>query len=233
MVSRHAGNVSKMVDVLVVAAHPDDEILGAGGAMAYHSAQGQSVGVVFMSAGVGARGETAAAEVNARLDSARKAVQAVNGSIIKLFDFPDNQFDSVPLLKVVQFIEEVVRAERPQIIYTHSHYDLNIDHQITARATLTACRPLASSCVRKLLAFEIPSSTEWRFGQNRFQPNHFIDISKYWDKKMAAINAYEQEMRPMPHPRSQENIEALATHRGAGCGVLMAEAFELIFELVR
>ena len=136
MVSLQAGNVFRMVDVLVIAAHPDDEILGAGGTMAHHGAQGQSVGVLFMSAGVGARGLLTAAEVDARLNSAQNAVKALNSSIVKVLEFPDNQIDAVPLLTVVQAIEEVVRAEAPQIIYTHSEHDLNVDHQLTARQHL-------------------------------------------------------------------------------------------------
>ena len=141
-------------------------------------------------------------------------------------NFPDNQLDDLPLLQVVQSLENLIDEIQPEIIYTHSPDDLNIDHQITFKATLTACRPIPKTSVLTMYAFEVLSSSEWNFGHNHtFMPNHFVDITEFFEKKVEAIQCYEEELRPQPHARCIENVRSLAGFRGMSIGVQYAEAF--------
>jgi len=147
-----------------------------------------------------------------------------------LYDLPDNRFDTVPLLDVIKIVEELIERLRPRVIYTHHSGDLNIDHVVVHRAVLTATRPVASCPVREIYAFEVPSSTEWAFGQFQpaFRPNVFVDISATLETKVQAIALYESETRPFPHPRSPEVLRAIVRRWGSVVGLEAAEAFELL-----
>jgi LmbE family N-acetylglucosaminyl deacetylase len=138
--------------------------------------------------------------------------------------------DAVPLLDVAKVVEQAVRRIRPQIIYTHHEGDLNVDHGVTARAVLTACRPLAASPVEAIYGFEILSSTEWAgpAAAHAFLPAHFVNIEREFRTKIKALAAYRREMRDFPHPRSAQAVEALAVWRGAQAGVKKAEAFSVV-----
>lgn len=215
--------------ILIVAAHADDEVLGCGGTIARHVAEGDAVHVIFMTDGVGSRGNEQSAELIYRNQARDEALKILGVSERHAFDFPDNRMDSVPLLDVVQAIEPIVRKIQPERVYTHHHGDLNVDHCITHQAVLIACRPLPGNRVREILAFEVMSSTEWASpGLAPFIPNAFVDISAYLSKKLEALAAYELEMRPVPHSRSFEHIEVLARHRGNSLGVEAAEGFEVV-----
>lgn len=217
--------------VLVVAAHPDDEALGCGGTLARHAMAGDDVDILFLADGVGSRGSREALE--ARRQAARSAATILGVRPPRFDDLPDNCMDTVPLLDIVQRVETVVRAVEPEHIYTHHVGDLNIDHRLTAQAVLTACRPMAGSPVRSIHAFEVPSSTEWAAptGATAFLPQRFVDIGAVLERKIAALAAYEIEMRAFPHPRSVEAITALARWRGAAAGLSAAEAFMVIREI--
>ena len=206
-----------MGQVLVVAAHPDDEVLGCGGTIRRHVMQGDQVKILFMGTGVSARGKTSSKDVNARKEMAVKAADLLGAEEPVFFDFPDNQMDSVPLLNVVGGIESVMDQYPADIVYTHSALDLNVDHRTTHQAVMTACRPMPGCPVRSVLCFEIVSSTEWMFSgnQRQFRPAHFIEITKTIEDKIAALNIYGLEMRDPPHARSIDNILALAINRGA------------------
>ncbi len=217
--------------VLVVAAHPDDEVLGCGGTLAKLAAAGASVHVAFLADGVTSRpGEPAAgAGMAARRGAARKACAILGAQGVSFGDLPDNRLDTVPLLDVTQAVEALVRAHAPDTVFTHHAGDVNIDHQVIHRAVLTACRPQQGHPVRTLLAFEVPSSTEWQLPGTAppFVPNWFSDISGTLAKKLEALDAYAAELRAWPHPRSREGVENLARWRGATVGVPAAEAFLL------
>jgi LmbE family N-acetylglucosaminyl deacetylase len=145
----------------------------------------------------------------------------------------DNRLDSVDLLDIVKLVEDHVSACRPDIVYTHHGGDLNIDHRRVHEAVLTACRPLPGMGSRAVYAFETPSSTEWADETLPvFRPTRFVDISDTLDTKLAALDAYESEMRAFPHPRSIESVTALARWRGACAGVAAAEAFVVVHEVV-
>ncbi len=223
--------------VLVVAAHPDDEVIGCGGTTARHAATDDSVHILILADGVTARAgeESSAAQVEARAEAARAAARVLGAEPPRFAGFPDNRLDSVPLLDVVKTVEAVVGEVRPSIVYTHHGGDLNVDHRIVHQAVVTACRPLPETPVRSLYAFETVSSTEWApetLGQS-FRPTRFVDIATHLDRKLQALESYTSEMRSFPHPRSRENVVALARHRGACAGIAAAEAFMVIREIVR
>jgi LmbE family N-acetylglucosaminyl deacetylase len=217
-----------MKTILVIAAHPDDEALGAGGTLARHSEEGDSVHITFLADGEGARGNKD--NLAQRRDAAEKAGKAMGAKAVGCYDFPDNRMDTLSLLDVTQQVEKIIADINPDIIYTHHAGDLNIDHRLTHQAVLTACRPGSGDKLEAVYAFEVLSSTEWSGPAKdaAFCPNHFVDISKTFDKKQKALSCYSEEMRKFPHPRSPEAVEALAIYRGAQSGFQKAEAFEVI-----
>ena len=214
--------------VLCVAAHPDDEILGAGATLAKHVMAGDEVQIVLLGSGATARPDAEASDVIALRQAARAAAGVIGANVI-VGNLPDNRFDSVDMLDVVRTIEMNVQEFEPEVVYTHAATDLNIDHRVTHEAVLTACRPLPGSSVRKVLAFEVPSSTGWGFG---FQPCVFVDVTREpFARKVKALECYALEMRPYPHPRSVMGVEVIARTRGMQAGVDEAEAFVLVREV--
>lgn len=222
--------------VLVVAAHPDDEVLGCGGTLASLAASGDrnEIYVGILGEGISSRYASREQAPRAALlwlkAQARAANTAWQARTVEFGGLPDNRFDDVPLLEIVKRVERWIEAWRPEVIYTHHPGDLNIDHSLTFRAVLTATRPMAGAPVKDLYAFEVPSSTEWAFRriEPSFRPNVFVDISKTIDVKVEALQRYEEEVRVFPHPRSPEALRALARRWGSAVGVPYAEAFELI-----
>ncbi len=220
--------------VLVIAAHPDDEVLGCGGAIAKHVREGDIVNVVILAEGLTSREqkrnrELLKMELNELAASARKANEILGVSSLTIGSFPDNRMDGIERLDVIKEIEKYISQFMPDIIYTHYGGDVNIDHRVIYDAVVTACRPVPQYCVKQLLFFETPSSTEWQIPNpsSHFGPNWFVDISGVIDLKKEALSAYASEMRDWPHPRSIRAIEYLAFWRGACIGVEAAEAFVL------
>jgi len=212
--------------VLVVAAHADDEALGCGGTIAWHVSEGDSVHLVVMADGVNSRSSATVADAEQRNHALYKAQKILGISSIECFGFLDNKMDSIPLLDIVKPLEAAICNIQPSVIYTHHHGDLNVDHQVTHKAVMTACRPIPRSSVKEIYGFEVLSSTEWATPQQYpFIPNLFIDISVELMTKMNAIDAYDKEMRSVPHSRSRTHVELLAKHRGYCVGVDAAEAF--------
>lgn len=220
--------------VLVVAAHPDDEALGCGGTLARLSDEGHAVHVVFMTDGVAARSSGSPVESKQRRAMARRASKFLGIQSIHFEDFPDNRMDSIDLLEVVKVVEDQLMAIQPQLVITHHHGDLNVDHRLVHQAVMTACRPPTASSVRRIWCFEVPSSTEWQVpvSARAFLPNLFFDISEVFSRKIEALGAYAEEMRPWPHSRAPEAVEHLARWRGASVGVDAAEAFMVARELI-
>jgi LmbE family N-acetylglucosaminyl deacetylase len=220
--------------VLAIAAHPDDEVLGCGGTLARHARQGDEVTIAILGEGLTSRfaqrNEADEEGPRALQDTCRKAGKLLGAGKLWFGTFPDNRFDTVPLLDVVKFVEGVLGEAGPAVVYTHHGGDLNVDHAVTARAVLTATRPVAPSPVRELLTFEIPSSTEWAFHSlsPEFRPNVFIDIGETLERKIAAMQLYTTETRPFPHPRSEDGLRAAAQRWGTFAGVPAAEAFQLV-----
>ncbi|WP_061205824.1 PIG-L deacetylase family protein [Leptospira santarosai] len=220
-------------NILVVAAHPDDEILGCGATMARLSQEGCEIHILILAEGITSRQNTR--DRNSNLNElselaqiAHTAGKTVGAKSVELFDFPDNRMDSIDRLDIIKVIERKVQEIQPEIIFTHFKYDLNIDHRITSDAVITACRPYPGQVVKELYFFEVPSSTEWQVGNQSeaFHPNYFVPINEtQMKKKIDALNIYQSEMREFPHARSIEAVNALAKWRGASIGVSMAESF--------
>lgn len=216
--------------VLIVAAHPDDEVLGCGGTISRLTSEGAEVHVAILGEGGTNRPGDKSAYVEQLRDQGRQAISILGATRIEFYSFPDNRFDSVPLLDVVQVVEGIVDDIRPDMILTHFLGDLNIDHNVTARAVLTATRPTGECPVADIYSFEVPSSTEWSFARlgGAFKPTVFIDVAATLERKIRAMAAYESESRLFPHPRSPEALRMLAGTRGACVGLEAAEAFELV-----
>lgn len=197
--------------------------------MARHSDQGDDVAVLFMTNGVGARGEGENDSQNPdiRNTALARALDIVGARLVDHLSWPDNEMDTVSLLKIAQSIEIHLSALSPDIIYTHHGGDLNLDHRLTMQATLTAARPQPGSSVRSIYSFEVASSTAWQGSSlhSPFTPNHYVNIEGQLERKLSALKAYHEEMRPFPHARSNEALEHLAHWRGSQVGMPAAEAF--------
>jgi N-acetylglucosamine malate deacetylase 1 len=226
------------MNILVVASHPDDEVLGCGASIAKWTEAGNEVHVLILAEGATSR--DAVRNPANRIDELSALAKATHASgdilgitSVRLLNFPDNRLDSVDLLDVIKAVEEQIERINPETVCTHHSGDLNIDHRITHQAVVTACRPQPRQVVRRLLAFEVPSNTEWQPPSSAlaFQPNWFEDVSGTINRKLQALEVYFAEMRPWPHSRSLQAVEHLARWRGASVGCESAEAFELIREV--
>lgn len=213
--------------VLVIAPHGLDEALGCGGTMARHADEGDSVHVLILF-GDGT-GRDAARRVNAQ-----KSAQILGAKPPRFAGFPENRSDTVPLLELVAAIEKCVAELKPEIVYVSHGGNLNIDHQTSFRATVTALRPVPGSSVRAIYAYEILSSTDWApagFG-SAFQPNRFVEITRQLERKLKALETYGDEMRPRPHARSVEAARLLSALRGGTAGLASGEALCVVRETV-
>jgi LmbE family N-acetylglucosaminyl deacetylase len=222
------------MNVLVVAAHPDDELLGCGGTAARLAGDGHSVYLSILGEGMTSRhthrAEADPGAIKSLHGSSQRVADLLGAKELSLHGLPDNRFDSVPLLDVVKMVEQIIERWRPEAVYTHHGGDLNVDHRILSQAVLTATRPGQRNSVRDVYMFEIPSSTEWAFQQlsPAFRPNVFVDISATLDTKLKGMREYESEVRAFPHPRSSEALRAIAQRWGSVAGCKAAEAFELV-----
>lgn len=221
-------------NIMVIAAHPDDEVLGCGATIAKHTKAGDKVKVIILAEGLTSRSKHRnpkenACELSQLVKSARKANDILGVSSIEFCDFPDNRMDSVDLLDIIKVVEGYIQQFKPEIIYTHHTGDLNIDHRIVQQAVVTACRPTSFCTVKTILFFEVPSSTEWQVATSfpYFKPNWFVNVSDTLSLKLKAMEEYHSEAREWPHPRSVLALQHLARWRGASIGVDAAEAFLL------
>jgi LmbE family N-acetylglucosaminyl deacetylase len=222
------------VKVLVIAAHPDDEVLGCGATAARLAQEHHEVHFAILGEGITSRHAHRSDADASQLASLHKQAQAAAAKLgvksLVLHQLPDNRLDTVPLLEVVKVVEELVDRMKPEVIYTHHPGDLNVDHGVIHRAVLTATRPVAGQPVREIYAFEVPSSTDWAFGslQPQFRPNVFVDVAATLEAKIAAMACYQTESREFPHPRSPEALRAVAARWGSVVGCAAAEVFELV-----
>jgi len=213
-------------NILIVAAHPDDDVLGCGGTISKHVKNGDIVHTLFLSDGVTSRLNFGSKNnVDVRTNFAINASRLLGSEDPTFIGFPDNMMDTVPLLKIVQAIESHISMIEPVVVYTHYSDDLNVDHQITHKAVMTACRPKPNFCVKKILSFEVLSSSEWSIGCNSFKPNYFVDISDTIKEKISAFKEYKTEILSFPNSRSIESIKALGIMRGGSVGMSVAEGF--------
>ena len=224
-----------MKNVLVVAAHPDDELLGVGGTVRLLANAGVEARALILAEGQTSRQDkredTELDALEKLKDNAREAARIIGYKSIDFCDMPDNRMDCVDLLDIIKKVSAYIEKYKPDTIFTHHHGDLNIDHRMVCEAVLTACRPLMKE-VKRIYAFETPSSTEWNYVyENPFRPNVYFDITGTLDVKLRAMSCYETETAAFPHPRSGEALSSLAKYRGSNIGVNAAEGFMLLREL--
>ena len=220
-------------NILVVAAHPDDEILGLGGTIRKLANKKCTINCIILGEGLTSRGnsreETPQNELLELKKSTLKAAEIIGYSNVEFCELPDNRFDSINLLDIIKTVTLLVNKYMPDTIFTHHYGDLNIDHRITYEAIATACRPLGDYTTKNVICFETPSSTEWNFKHSEgiFKPNLFIDVTKTIKYKLNAMQCYSTEIKDYPHPRSDKALDIIAARWGTVIGTEYAEAFEI------
>jgi LmbE family N-acetylglucosaminyl deacetylase len=225
--------------ILVIGAHPDDELLGVGGTIAKHKKNGDEVYIHLLTDGhtsrfrdsnrIGERSE----EGDQRINSAHEAASFLEIDELFLSFFPDQRLDTIPMIELIQEIEKISSGIKPDVVYTHHKGDVNFDHQIVFKASMNAFRSVGENFPSKIYSYETISSTEWSapFPESAFVPNHFVDITEEFEKKITALNFYKNELREFPHPRSEEGLNAAAKKWGSVIGVNFAEAFTIIRDI--
>jgi LmbE family N-acetylglucosaminyl deacetylase len=219
--------------VAAVVAHPDDEVLCCGATLARFADGGATVRVLILATGLAARGAVAPGQIETLRRDSESAARILGTAQVEFREFPDNGMDGVSRLEVVREVEEFLRSVNPGTVITHHPGDLNVDHGIVARAVMTAARPLPGSSIREVWAGEVPSSSEWGIPSERFLPQLYVDVTGSIDRKVLALEAYKDEIRPFPHPRSSETLRHLASLRGSEVGLPAAEAFVVLRSILR
>ena len=233
--------------ILIVVAHPDDEILGMGGTIKKLSKSKNEIKIIVMATGIAARrsinfknstkyninkteNRIITKQIHTLKLHARKAVKLLGVTDIEFLNYPDNQMDKVSNLELTKSIEKIIHSFKPEVVYTQTPFDVNIDHIACYRAVLTATRPKKNTIVKKVISFEVPSSSEWNF-TSTFTPNTFVDITHEIKNKIKALQAYKTELEKYPHPRSAKALQAIGNRWGTVSGFSVAEAFSLVRSL--
>jgi LmbE family N-acetylglucosaminyl deacetylase len=223
--------------ILIVVAHPDDELLGLGASMnRLINEFSVKTHVVILGEGITSRSDNRdrdkwQRELEVHRNNIHQAQKSIGYHSVNIYDFPDNRFDSVALLDIIKVIEKEKSEFKPDIIFTHHGGDVNVDHQKTFEAVITACRPMKHETVRSIITFETPSGTEWRASTDprHFIPNFFIKVDKEnINAKILGMESYEFEKREYPHPRSPKSLEIQAQRWGISVGAYYAEAFTIV-----
>ena len=223
--------------ILAVVAHPDDELLGLGATMnKLITEQNCTIRVIILGEGITSRSENRNPEQwSQELKIHRQNIETARKSIgyesVGIYDFPDNRFDTIALLDIVKVIEKEKEDFQPEIIFTHHGGDVNIDHQRTFEAVITATRPMEDEIVKTVITFETPSGTEWIASSDprKFTPNLFIEVGeKNLEAKINGMESYEFEKRKYPHPRSPEALRVRSQYWGVTVGKKYAEVFCIV-----
>lgn len=233
--------------IQIFVAHPDDEIIGMGGTILKLREQKNDVRIVYLSTGILSRRtlnyknsskynnsvnkKLIKNQINELREDALRACNILKVKEISFYDYPDNEMDKISLLEIIKTVESEIESFKPDVIFTHHHNDLNIDHKIVYNAVITSCRPIRKY-PKEIISFEVASSTEWNY-PNKFNPNYFVEISLQLNKKIKAMEEYKNEIKKFPHPRSSENLRITAKKWGAVSGTMAAEAFEIIRKIER
>ena len=222
-----------MKRILIIAAHPDDEVLGCGGIIAKSREKSFDIKVVFIAEGSSCRhddykSELALNEIKTRQNYALNALKTLGVTNYQFYDLPCGRLHQIPIIEINKIIEKNISEFEPDTVFTHSENDANNDHNIVYQSSIMATRPTLTKNISKLFSYEVLSTSEWRFDRN-FLPNYFFKISKSDLKiKCNALKEYKSEHKSFPFPRSKDGIITLAKFRGMQCGSEFAEAFKLI-----
>jgi len=219
------------MNVLVFASHPDDEILGAGATLAGHASRGDEVHAVVLAEGASSRYSETMQQ--ALQKAGLRAAEEIGFASIRFEGLPDQRLDTVPLIEITQGLEAILEELDPEVVYTHFPGDVNVDHGVVARAVWTACRPYRFPRIRRLAAFETPSSTEWAWPlpDGVFSPTLFVEVSATIDAKLAAMECYSAELRDYPHPRSTRALRQRAEFWGSVVDRSAVEPFVILREI--
>jgi len=217
-----------MLRVLTIAAHADDEVLGPGATLARYRAEGAELFVAIVTDSCSTQYPDRPELIPLKEAAARTALDALGGGQLVFGRLPDMRLDTLPLVEVNRFLERVVDEVRPDVVFTHHPGDLNADHRVVFEATVVAARPGRAHRVGALYAYEVLGASDFGGVRSAFAPDTFVDGQAFLGAKLAALRAYDVEMRPFPHPRSLEAVEALGRTRGSLAGLPWAEAFETL-----
>ena len=223
--------MKKNKNVLIVVAHRDDETFGCGGTIVKLVKQNYKVFAISMTDGVSSRKHIKKRDITDRYEHSLRASKILGFKWLDKIsgNFKDNKMDDANVLDIIKVIEKAKTKIKPEVVITHFPDDLNVDHQIVSNATMTAFRPKAKEKCKKIIAFEVPSSTDYaNFKKNNFKPNYYVNIDKFWKKKILALKAYKNEILKYPNSRSIKGIKNLAHYRGNQNGLIMAEAFQVL-----
>lgn len=221
--------------VLTIAAHPDDETLGAGGTISRFAREGHEVWVCILTDGATARHD----HVDQQKSCAVQAGEVLGAAQVTFAGFEDQRLDAMALIDVIAPIDKCIAELQPQLVLTHFGQDVNQDHRVAFAATMVATRPVSTTCVERVMCYETPSSTEWAapFPGNVFSPNVYVDIGSTLSVKLDAMRQYSHtfsgEVHPFPHPRSYQALEAIARSHGSASGLPAAERFMLVRSVER
>jgi LmbE family N-acetylglucosaminyl deacetylase len=219
-------------NILVVAAHPDDEVIGVGGTIVQHVSEGNAVYVAVLTEGTSAQYPDDWERIAVRKKEQTIRVAELLG-VAEVFtgDFPELRLDALPIFEITRFLEKVVARVKPNIVYTHHFAELNRDHRTAYEATTVSVRPFAVPSLKRLLCYQVDTLEHWGHGPAQY--NVYTDITKTLETKLEAMAIYETEVREHPHPRSLEAMRQMAYRNGAIVGLRAAEIFQLVLEVQR
>jgi len=217
--------------ILVVAAHPDDEVIGVGGTIAAHAAEGDRVFIAILADGATVQFPGEPDKVSLKQEQARKVAGILGAKEVFFGMFPDQRLATLPLLEINRFLEEIAGRIKPEIVYTQHFADLNADHRIAYEAAMVAMRPFGLPSLEQLLCYPVDTLTHAGYGSANF--NVYSDISSTLELKLEAMQVYETELRAYPHPRSLEALRYSAQRNGAIVGLEAAEVFQSMLEVRR
>lgn len=223
-------------EVLVIAAHPDDEVLGVGGTIARLAKEGKSVTVLIVSDGSSAQYSSdpdISRILKAKEEETKNCAETLGVKEVIYGGLPDMKLDTVAHIEINKVIENVIQKLNPDTVFTHFWGDVNADHQNVYKSTLVAVRPVLGQAVKRLICYRVPSSTEWTpcKPDSMFVPNLFVDISEVADIKYDAFEKYSTELRDYPHPRSVRYLRETDIANGLQVGLKCAETFMLLREI--
>ena len=227
----------KMEKILVVVAHPDDEVLGMGGSIAKFSAEGKQVHLLIVTDGSSSQyrdSKDLCKIIENKKIETTKSADILGIKSITYGELPDMRLDSISHVLINEVIEKAVREIKPDTVFTHFWGDVNMDHRRVYESTMVAVRPQSNQIVKNVLCYSVPSSTEWSPNvlPTMYMPNYFVDIEGFDDKKYDAMACYETECRAYPHPRSIEHIRKQDNAEGLKIGRESAESFVLLRSIV-
>ncbi len=224
--------------ILVVAAHPDDDVLGCGGTLAKAKSLNANIKILYLGEGVTSRFNdedlNSKKVKKAQIIRKNECINSLKTLGIDQYIFENRlctRFDELPLLNLVKSIETVIKKFKPTLILTHNNSEVNIDHKLTYEAVEVATRPNKKTSIKQVYSFEIICSGNWKYYKT-FSPSTYIDISKFFKKKLEAWSKYKKENNKYPHPRSNKGLEILARYRGLQSFLELAEAFKLEREIL-